>query len=81
MECFRQKLMKLEELTKPGWGDAADYFCERDKEYGTTEWTVPAVLQLQTAHDSASSAPPTFGEPMETLDSATGELQMLHVTS
>jgi len=26
MESFRQKQMRLEELTQPGWGDAADYF-------------------------------------------------------
>jgi len=26
MHRFRQKQMKLDELTQPGWGDAADYF-------------------------------------------------------
>jgi len=30
MESFRQKLMRLDELTHPGWGDAADYFHERE---------------------------------------------------
>ena len=30
MERFRQKPMKLDELTQPGWEDAADYFRERD---------------------------------------------------
>jgi hypothetical protein len=35
MERFRQKQMKLDELTQPGWEDAADYFRERDKRYGT----------------------------------------------
>src|SRR5882757_9930732 len=28
MERFRQKQMKLDELTEPGWENAADYFCE-----------------------------------------------------
>jgi len=44
MERFRQKQMKLDELTHPGWEDAADYFRERDKKYGTTELRVPAVV-------------------------------------
>jgi len=30
-ESFRQKQMKLDELTQPGWEDAADYFHERDR--------------------------------------------------
>jgi len=45
MERFRQKQMKLDELTQLGWEDAADYFCERDKKYGTFELGVPAVVQ------------------------------------
>jgi hypothetical protein len=28
MESFRQKQMKLDELTQPRWEDAADYFRE-----------------------------------------------------
>jgi hypothetical protein len=31
MDRFRQKLMKLDELTQPGCEDAADYFREQDK--------------------------------------------------
>jgi len=42
MERFRQKQMKFDKLTQPGWEDAADYFCERDMTYGTTELRVPA---------------------------------------
>jgi hypothetical protein len=30
-ESVRQQRMKLHQLTQPGWGDAADYFSERDK--------------------------------------------------
>jgi len=36
MERFWQKQMKIDELTQPGWEDAADYFREREKKYGTT---------------------------------------------
>jgi len=72
MECFRQKQMKLDKLMQPGWGDAADYFRERDKKYRTTEWKIPAVIQPRKVDDAASSALMTVGEPMETLDSIPG---------
>jgi len=42
-ERFRQKQMKLDKLMQPGWGDAADYFCEWDRKYGKTELKVPAA--------------------------------------
>ena len=73
--------MKLDELMQPHGRDAADYFCRRDKMSGTTEWKVPAVFQPQTVDDVASSAPLTFGDPMETPDNVPGELQMRQVTS
>jgi len=47
LESFWQKQMKLDELTQPGWVDAANYFGERDMKYGTTESRVPAVLKPQ----------------------------------
>jgi len=81
MECFRQKQMKLDELTQPCWRDAADYFCDRDKKYGTTELKIQAVIQTQTADDAASSVLTTFSKPQETLNRVTGELQMPQVTS
>jgi len=31
IERFRQKQMKFNELTQPGWEDAAEYFREQDK--------------------------------------------------
>jgi hypothetical protein len=31
MERIAHKQMKLDELTQPGWQDAADHFAERDK--------------------------------------------------
>jgi len=73
--------MTRDELTPPGWGDAADYFCERDKKYGTTELNVLLVILRQTEDDAASSAPTTFGQPMETLDGIPAKSQILQVTS
>jgi len=81
MECFRQKQMKLDQSMHPHWGDAANYFSERDMEYGTMELKVPAVVQPQTPDDAASSLPTTFCEPMETLDSVPWNLQIPQVTS
>ena len=69
IERFRPKQIKLDKLMQPGWGDAANYFRERHKKLGTTELKVPAVVQSQREEDATCSAPMTFGEPMETLDS------------
>jgi len=68
MERFRQKQMKLDALTQPGWGDAADYFCPSDKKYARSEFTVPALVIPQTDDDAVAPAPRTFGEPMDCLD-------------
>jgi len=68
MERFQQKQMKLNELTQPGWEDAADYFRERDKKYGTFKLRVPAIVQPQTYDDAPAPPPTTFGELMESLD-------------
>jgi len=68
MERFRRKHMKLDEATQPGWEDAANYFRERDKKYGTFELRVPAVVQPQTNVDAPSPPPTTFGELMESVD-------------
>jgi hypothetical protein len=67
-ERFRQKQMKLDELTQPRWEDAADYFRERDKKYSITELRVLAVVQLQTNDDAPAPPAETFGELMENLD-------------
>jgi len=80
-EHFRQKQMKLDKLMQPGWGDAANYFREGDKKYGTTQLKVPAAIQPPTADNAESSVPTTCGVPMETLDSVPGKLQMTQVTS
>ena len=68
MERFRQKQMKLDELTQPEWEDAADDFCEQDKTYGIYELSVPEVVQPQMNHDAPAPPPTSFGESMESLD-------------
>jgi len=81
MESFRQKQMKLDELTQPGWEDVADCFRERDKKYGTAELRVPEVVQPQTDDDASAPPPSTFGERMERLDIVPGISQMPQGTS
>jgi len=68
MERLRQKQMKLDKLTQPGWEDPADYFCKRDKKYGTSALQVPAVIQLHMDDDATAPAPAMIGELMECLD-------------
>jgi len=81
MERSRQKQMKVDELTQPGWGDAANYFRERDKKYRTSQLRVLAVVQPQTHDDTPSSPPTTFGELMDSLDIAPGISPRLQGTS
>jgi hypothetical protein len=81
MERFRQKQMKLDELTQPGWEDAAGYIREWDKQYSTTEMRVPAVIQPQTNDDSLATPPATFGDLLESLDIVPGMSQRPQVTS
>jgi len=81
MESFRPKQMNLDEMTQPGWGDAADYFRERDMKYRTTELKVPAVGMLQTNSTAATPSPTTKGERMQALDIVPGQSQMPQVTS
>jgi hypothetical protein len=39
MDRFRQKQMKLENLTEPGWEDSVDWSSERDQKYWTwSKW-------------------------------------------
>jgi hypothetical protein len=81
METFWQKQMKINELTQPGWQDAADYFCEQDKKYGTSEFRVKVVIQPQTNDDALAPPPTTIGELMETLDIIPGISQKPQGTS
>ena len=61
-EWFRQKQMKFNTMTQLGLGDAADYFCESEKEYSSTELRVPAVIQLERVDSAATAALTRFGE-------------------
>jgi len=81
MEGFRQKQMKLGELTQPGWEDAADYSRARNEKYGTAELRVPVVVQPQTDDDASAPPPTTFGELMERLDIVPGLSQLPQGTS
>jgi len=73
--------MKLDKLTRPGWADAADYFRERHKKYGTSEWSTPAVVKPETDDDALAPALTTFGEQMECLDNVPGISQIPQETS
>ena len=64
-ERFQHKWMKLEELTQPGRGDAADNFHECDKSYGTSESSILAVIKPQTDHDTAAAASTIFEDLLE----------------
>jgi len=68
MERFWQKQMKLDELTQPGWGEAADYFHEKDKKYGMSKLKVPVVIKSQTDVVAAATPQKTFGELLQTVD-------------
>jgi len=81
MESLRQKQMRLDQLMPLGWGDAADYFRERDMKYGTTELKVPAVAKPQRDWTAATPSPTTFGELMQALDMVPGKSQMPQVKS
>jgi len=81
MESFRQKQMRLDELTQPGWGDAANYFRERDMRYGTAELKVPVVVKPQIEKTAATPSPITVGEHMQTPEIIRGQSQMPAVTS
>jgi hypothetical protein len=81
MESFRQKQMRLDELTQLGWRDAADYFRDRHMEYGTTELMVPADGKPQTDSTADTPSMTTFGDLMQAIDIVPGQSQMLQVTS
>ena len=81
MESFRQKHMRLDELRKPGWGDAAEYCRERDMKYRMTELKVPAVVMPQTDTTAATQSPPTSGELMPVLHIVPRQSPMPQVTS
>ena len=81
MERFWQKQMKLDVLKQLGWEDAADYFCQRNKKYSTSELSVLAMVQLQSNDEALAPPPTTFGELMENLHIVPRILQMPQGTS
>jgi len=81
MERFWPRLIKFDDLAKPGSGDTAYYFHERNSKYRTAELEVAAVGKPQTETDAATSAVTTFAELVETLDIFPGKLQMPEMTS
>jgi len=81
MESFQQKQLRLDELTQPGWGDAVDFFREREMKHGTTELKIPAVGKPQEDSTAATPSPTTFGELMQALNIVPGQSQMPQVTS
>jgi len=54
MQIFRQKHMRLEEITQPGRGDVANIVRERDMEYGMADLRVPATVDSQTDMTAAT---------------------------
>jgi len=74
-------MMRLDELTQLGWGDAANYFRERDMRYGTAELKVPPVGKPQIDSTTATPSPITVGEHMQTTEIVRGQSEMLAVTS
>ena len=81
IESCWQKQMTLDKVTQPGWGDAANYFRDRDMKYGTAELMVPVVVKPRIDTTSATSPLTTFGEYMQTLDMVRRQWQMPAVTS
>jgi hypothetical protein len=56
--------MRLDQMTQPGWGDAPNFFHERDMKYGTAKLKVPAVVMPHIVMTPASASPTTAGEHM-----------------
>jgi hypothetical protein len=46
MDRFRQRQMKLDELTQQGLEESADYFHERDEKYSTSELRFLTVVNI-----------------------------------
>jgi len=80
-EMFRPKQMKLDELTQPGSGEAADDFRERDKMYSTSELRAPAVVKPQMAQDVAAPPLTAVGGLIEYHDIVPGRSQIPQGTS
>jgi hypothetical protein len=80
MESFQQKQMRLDKLNKPRWGDAANYFREREMRYWTAGLNVPVVAKPQIDTTAATPSPVTVGEHMQTPEIVRGQSDMAAVT-
>jgi len=72
MEKLRQKKMQCDELTEPGWENAANYFREQHEKYGTSELRVLAVVQQRTNDFALPHPPTTYAALMKSLDMVPG---------
>jgi len=81
MESFQQKQMRLDKLTQPGWGDAANNFRERYMRYGTAELKIAAVVKPQIETTAATPSPITIGEHMQTPEIVRGQSEMPALSS
>jgi hypothetical protein len=61
MESFWPKRMRLDELTQPGWEDAANSFGERDMKNGIAKLKVPVVVKPQMDMTAAKPSKITVG--------------------
>jgi hypothetical protein len=68
MDRSPQKLMKLDQMTQPGWEDAAHYFRETDNKYSMSELMIAAIIQRQTEDHTAAPVETKFGQLMECLE-------------
>jgi len=73
--------MRLDELTHPGWGDAAKYIRVRALRYGTAELNVEVVAKPQIDSTTATPSMMTVGEHMQTPELIGGQAEMPVVTS
>jgi hypothetical protein len=64
MESFWLRQIRLDELTQPAWGDAANHFRERDMNFGTAKLNFPAVFKPQMDTTVATPSPTIVGEYM-----------------
>jgi hypothetical protein len=80
-ERFEQNQKRHDELTQQRWGDAADYFLERDMKSGRTELKIPGVGKYQPDSTAATLSPATFRELMQVLYIVPGQSQIQQVTS
>ena len=81
MESIMPKEKRLNKLMQLGWGDMADYFCERDMTYGTAKLNVLQVVKPETDTTGATPSPKTFGLLMQTFHIIPRKSQMPQVAS